>query len=300
MTKQTNKWLIPLAFLSVYLFWGGTYLGMKFALESFPPFIMAGIRHTIAGIILFTFAFLKKETFPSKNEIINAGIVGTLLLLCGNGLVAYAEMRVPSSIASLIIASVPLWISGLNWIGGDKRKPSVLEMLGLFLGFSGIMVLAFQGSNTTTNIDMIGIGLLLIASLSWSLGSLYSKRSEMPKSSFYSVSFQMLTGGILLLIFSTVLGEYKLFNPSQITNQSLYAMFYLIVFGSIIGYSAYIWLFKNVNPTLASTNAFVNPVVALILGWSLANEVLSIQGIIASILIISAVIIITLSKRKSN
>ncbi len=297
MEKNKTKWLIPLAFLAVYIFWGGTYLGMKFALVSFPPFIMAGIRHSTAGIILTTIAFFKKEVFPSRKEIINAGFVGALLLLGGNGLVAYAEMRVPSSIASLIIASVPLWISGLNWVSGDKKKPSTLEMLGLFLGFLGIMALAFQGSNTNNNIDVLGIGLLLIASFSWSIGSLFSKRSEMPKSSFYNVSFQMLTGGALLLIFSTVLGEYKLFDVNQVTNQSLFALLYLIVFGSIIAYSAYIWLFKHVNPTLASTNAFVNPVVALILGWAFANEVLNPQAIIASVLIIGAVIIITLSKR---
>lgn len=297
MAKQKNNWLIPIAFLCVYIFWGGTYLGMKFALVSFPPFIMAGIRHTTAGIILFTVAFIKKETFPNKKEMFNAGLVGALLLLGGNGFVAYAEMRVPSSIASLIIASVPLWITGLNWIGGEKKKPGLLELFGLFLGFIGIMVLAFQGSNTELNIDIIGMGLLLFASFSWSIGSLYSKRSEMPKSSFYNVSFQMLVGGTLLLVFSTLLGEYRTFNPSTITTQSIFALLYLILFGSIIAYSAYIWLFKNVNPTLASTYAFVNPVVALILGWSLASEMLSPQAIIASILIIGAVIIITLSKR---
>ncbi len=299
MASQKNKWLILISFFCVYLFWGGTYLGMKFALVSFPPFIMAGIRHTTAGIILSTFALIKKETFPTKKEILSAGLVGALLLLGGNGLVAYAEMRVPSSIASLIIASVPLWISGLNWISGDKKKPSLLEFVGLFLGFAGIIVLVFQGSNSSTNIDVIGIILLLIASLSWSIGSLYSKRANMPKSSFYNISFQMLVGGFLLLIFSMLLGEYKSFNVSNITTQSLFAMFYLILFGSILAYSAYIWLFKNVNPTLASTYAFVNPVVALILGWSLASEVLSTQAIIASILIIGAVVILTLSKRKA-
>ncbi len=299
MASQKNKWLILISFFCVYLFWGGTYLGMKFALVSFPPFIMAGIRHTTAGIILSVIALIKKETFPTKKEILNAGLVGALLLLGGNGLVAYAEMRVPSSIASLIIASVPLWISGLNWISGDKKNPSLLEFVGLFLGFAGIIVLAFQGSNSSTNIDEIGIALLLIASLSWSIGSLYSKRANMPKSSFYNISFQMLVGGFLLLIFSMLLGEYKSFNVSNITTQSLFAMFYLILFGSILAYSAYIWLFKNVNPTLASTYAFVNPVVALILGWSLASEVLSTQAIIASILIIGAVVILTLSKRKA-
>lgn len=299
MASQKNKWLILISFFCVYLFWGGTYLGMKFALVSFPPFIMAGIRHTTAGIILSVIALIKQETFPTKKEILSAGLVGALLLLGGNGLVAYAEMRVPSSIASLIIASVPLWISGLNWISGDKKKPSLLEFVGLFLGFAGIIVLAFQGSNSSTNIDVVGIAFLLIASLSWSIGSLYSKRANMPKSSFYNISFQMLVGGFLLLIFSMLLGEYKSFNVSNITTQSLFAMFYLILFGSILAYSAYIWLFKNVNPTLASTNAFVNPVVALILGWSLANEVLSTQAIIASILIIGAVVILTLSKRKA-
>lgn len=298
MISQKNKWLILISFFCVYIFWGGTYLGMKFALVSFPPFIMAGIRHTTAGMILFIIALIKKESFPTKKEILNAGLVGGLLLLGGNGLVAYAEIRVPSSIASLIIASVPLWISGINWISGDKKKPSILEFIGLLLGFTGIIVLAFQGSNLSTNIDVIGIILLLIASFSWSIGSLYSKRTNMPKSSFYNVSFQMLMGGFLLLNFSILLGEYKLFNISNITYKSLFAMFYLILFGSILAYSAYIWLLKNVNPTLASTNAFVNPVVALILGWRLANEVLNTQAIIASILIIGAVIILTLSKRK--
>ena len=295
--KQT-KTLIILAFFAVYVFWGGTYLGMKFALESFPPFIMAGIRHFTAGVILTSFAYFKKENFPKFNEIRNAAIVGTLLLVGGNGLVAFAEVRVPSSIASLIIASVPIWISLLNWVGNDHKRPGIWETLALSLGILGIALMAFQGQDTSQNIDLLGIIILLIASLSWSFGSLFSRNQSMPKSSFYSVSIQMLTGGVLLFILSFSLQEAQTVEWLAITPKALWAMLYLIFFGSILAYTAYLWLLKQVNPTLASTNAFVNPVVALGLGWFFANERLSTQALFASILIVIAVVILTFKKGK--
>ena len=295
--KQT-KTLIILAFFAVYVFWGGTYLGMKFALESFPPFIMAGIRHFTAGVILTSFAYFKKENFPKFNEIRNGAIVGTLLLVGGNGLVAFAEVRVPSSIASLIIASVPIWISLLNWVGNDHKRPGFWETLALSLGILGIALMAFQGQDTSQNIDLLGIIILLIASLSWSFGSLFSRNQSMPKSSFYSVSIQMLTGGVLLFILSFSLQEAQTVEWLAITPKALWAMLYLIFFGSILAYTAYLWLLKQVNPTLASTNAFVNPVVALGLGWFFANERLSTQALFASILIVIAVVILTFKKGK--
>ena len=295
--KQT-KTLIILAFFAVYVFWGGTYLGMKFALESFPPFIMAGIRHFTAGVILTSFAYFKKENFPKFNEIRNAAIVGSLLLVGGNGLVAFAEVRVPSSIASLIIASVPIWISLLNWVGNDHKRPGIWETLALSLGILGIALMAFQGQDTSQNIDLLGIIILLIASLSWSFGSLFSRNQSMPKSSFYSVSIQMLTGGVLLFILSFSLQEAQTVEWLAITPKALWAMLYLIFFGSILAYTAYLWLLKQVNPTLASTNAFVNPVVALGLGWFFANERLSTQALFASILIVIAVVILTFKKGK--
>ena len=295
--KQT-KTLIILAFFAVYVFWGGTYLGMKFALESFPPFIMAGIRHFTAGVILTSFAYFKKENFPKFNEIRNAAIVGTLLLVGGNGLVAFAEVRVPSSIASLIIASVPIWISLLNWVGNDHKRPGIWETIALSLGILGIALMAFQGQDTSQNIDLLGIAILLIASLSWSFGSLFSRNQSMPKSSFYSVSIQMLTGGVLLFILSFSLQEAQTVEWLAITPKALWAMLYLIFFGSILAYTAYLWLLKQVNPTLASTNAFVNPVVALGLGWFFANERLSTQALFASILIVIAVVILTFKKGK--
>ncbi len=297
---KTNKGLLTaLAFFSVYLFWGGTYIGMKFAIESFPPFLMAAIRHTIAGLILLSYAIIKHEVKPNRHQLIQASIVGIIMLMFGNGLVAYAEKVIPSSIASLMITTVPFWIMLLNWRFGDHRKPLKIEVITLLMAFSGIVLLVLQGSSLAVEqLDPIGMIIIVIAAFSWSVGSLYSRFKEVPKSIYYNLSTQMISGGLVLFIFSFSIHEAQSFEFSHITSQSLVAMFYLIFFGSIIGYSAYIWLMKNVNPTLASSNAFVNPVVALLLGYFLAHEVLSIQSIIAAVIIIIAVAILTLSKKQ--
>lgn len=296
--KKENRGLTIIALLAVYVFWGGTYLGMKIALGSFPPFLMAGIRHLSAGLIMFTIGFLKHETRPTKSQIMNAGVVGLLLLVGGNGLVAWSEQRLPSAIASLVITSVPFWIMGMNWLGGDKQKPKPIEIVSLIMGFSGIMLMVFQGNNPTNErFDVIGLVVLFIAAFLWSLGSLYSRHRKLPGSSIYSTATQMLAGGSSLLILSFSIGEAATFNASSITTQALFAMGYLILFGSVIAYTAYIWLMKNVAPALASTYAFVNPVVAVLLGWTIAGEVLSGQTLIAAAIIISAVGILTLSKK---
>jgi drug/metabolite transporter (DMT)-like permease len=186
----------------------------------------------------------------------------------------------------------------LNWVGNDHKRPGIWETLALSLGILGIALMAFQGQDTSQNIDLLGIAILLIASLSWSFGSLFSRNQSMPKSSFYSVSIQMLTGGVLLFILSFSLQEAQTVEWLAITPKALWAMLYLIFFGSILAYTAYLWLLKQVNPTLASTNAFVNPVVALGLGWFFANERLSTQALFASILIVIAVVILTFKKGK--
>lgn len=297
-SNKPSKLQLIVAFLSVYIFWGGTYLGMKFALDSFPPFLMAAIRHTIAGSILLVIGLMKKEARPTKDELVNAGIVGLLLLLMGNGLVAWSEQRLPSAIASLIITSTPFWIMLLNWVGGDKRKPTKIELFTLMLGFLGILLMVFQGPmGQSASLDMLGIFTLLVAAFVWALGSLFSRHRRMPKSSFFSTSAQMLAGGASLFILSFALQEPDRLDILHLTTRSLWAMGYLILFGSVVAYTAYIWLMKNVNPTLASTYAFINPVVAVILGYLLANEVLSLQTLIAAVIIVSAVVILTFSKQ---
>jgi len=293
-----SKLTIILAFLAVYIFWGGTYVGMKIALGSFNPFVMASIRHLSAGLILFTISRFRKDPLPTWIELKNSAIVGILLLCIGNGLVAYAEKTVPSSIASLIVASVPLWMTLLNWMGHDKEKPSLVHILGLSLGIIGIILLVSQGSSDkTTGYDIIGMLLLCVAALAWATGSMYARKSNIPKAALVNVSTQMLAGGSTLLVFSLLTGQWNTINPSMISTNALWAVAYLIIFGSIVGYTAYIWLMQHVHPTWVSTYAFVNPVVAVILGWILLKETLHLQSLLSALIIVVAVSLITLAKK---
>lgn len=296
MKKQV---LMVLAFIAVYIFWGGTYLGMKFALVSFTPALMAGIRHMSAGLILFSIGRIRRDPLPTLPQIKNAMIVGVLLLLVGNGLVAWSEQRVPSAIASLMVASVPLWIALMNWRFGEKKQPSILQMTGILLGIFGIAILVMKSSQGGAGtFDIVGLMALLVASLAWSAGSLFSRFAKLPASAFNNVSIQMLTGGFLLLLFALFNGEFTRLDVSAITNQAMWAMVYLIVFGSVIAYTSYIWLMKNVNPTWVSTYAFVNPIVAVLLGWSIGGETLQGTALISAGIILAAVVIITMSQRK--
>ncbi len=299
--RNKKTFITALAFFSVYLFWGGTYIGMKFAIESFPPFLMAGIRHLTAGVILLSYALIKGEEKPNLTQLKHAAIVGIVMLMFGNGLVAYAEKVIPSSIASLVITTTPFWILLLNWKFGDHSRPKRIEIITLLIAFCGILLLIFQGDDINVEqLDLMGMIIIAIAAFCWSAGSLYSRYKPVPKSSYYNIASQTISGGIVLLIFSFTIQEAQTFDVYAITTNSIIAMVYLIVFGSIIGYSAYIWLMKNVSPSLASSNAFINPVVALILGYVLAHEVLSTQSLIAAFIIILAVTLLTLSKRKKS
>jgi len=293
---------IPIALLMVYIFWGGTYLGMRVAIETMPPFIMAGFRFVTAGLILYIWARLSGVERPKKEHWREMGIVGALLLLGGNGVVAWAEQLVPTGIASLIIATVPLWMILLNWAGKDGKIPNFGEIVGILLGLSGIGLLVMQSTGTTDDksISPLGITALIFAAISWSIGSLYSRKAKQPNSPIMATALQMIVGGLLLLGASIFLGEWTKLDLSQISLRSSIALGYLIIFGSIIGYNAYIWLLKNAEPSLASTYAYVNPVVALFLGWLLAGEQITIYSLFAAIIIITSVIIITVYRDRPN
>lgn len=299
-TNRRKIVTMVIALMSLYLFWGGTYLGMKFAIQSIPPFLMAGLRFSIAGWILYIAFRLKGEKNPSKEEWKNAGIVGALLLLGGNGVVAWAEQQVPSSIASVLIATVPIWIIAFTSIGA-KKIPSIGSILGIVLGLSGISILVWNsstGSSQTSNI--FGMSAIIFASISWSAGSMYSRKAKLPSSPLLSTGLQMIVGGMLLLIVAAFHGDYRGFHPTYISTQSWIAMGYLILFGSLIAYTSYIWLIKNAEPSVVSTYAFVNPIVAVFLGWLLAGEKIGVNSFVAAGLIIIAVIIITIYRDKSN
>ncbi|MET3290766.1 UNVERIFIED_CONTAM: drug/metabolite transporter (DMT)-like permease [Brevibacillus sp. OAP136] len=295
LVKSSKYSVIIIALLSVYLFWGGTYLGIKVAVETMPPFIMAGFRFFVAGCVLYAIAHAQGHSRPSLTEWKNAGIVGALLLLGGNGAVAWAEQKVPSAIASLLVATVPLWILLFQSVGTNRLKPSKGVIAGMGLGFLGIAVLVLQPGGTGTRaMDTLGILALLLGSISWSAGSLFSRRATLPASPLMSTALQMIGGGILLAIASFFLDDWSSFHISAISLRSYLALAYLIVFGSIIAYTAYIWLLKNAEPTWVSTYAFVNPVVAVFLGWFAANEQLAPRAWVAAAIIIAAVVIITL------
>lgn len=300
ITGKPKTLIIVLALVSVYLFWGGTYLGMKIAIETMPPFLMAGIRFSIAGWILYNIHRLKGEKRPTFQEWRGAGIVGALLLLGGNGAVAWAEQKVPSSIASLLVATVPLWIAAFSYLGGAK-KPNIGSLVGIALGLCGIVTLVWKSNGSSSQtINFIGIVALLFASISWSAGSMYSRKAKLPASPLLSTGVQMIVGGALLLIASLFHGDFQKFHPFQISLRSYIAFGYLIIFGSIIGYTAYIWLLKKVEPTLVSTYAFVNPIVAVILGWLIAGEHIGANVLIAACIIIIAVIVITIFRDKPS
>ncbi len=298
--QDKQKLRVAMALFALYFFWGGTYIGMRVAIESFPPFLMAGIRFVSAGLVLFSLARYQGAGMPDRRQWLNAGIVGALLLLGGNGIVAWAEKTVPSGIAALILATVPIWIVLMNWIGKGKTKPNMGIITGILLGMVGIAIMVIRPGSTADGgkISIIGLLALVFAAFSWSVGSLLSRSIRLPDSAIQSTGMQMLTGGTLLLGASVFAGDWAVFNLQSITGRSLIALFYLISCGSIIGYSAYIWLLKNAEPTWVSTYAFVNPVVAVFLGWLIAGETLSVNTAVAALIIIAAVVIITVFRDK--
>jgi drug/metabolite transporter (DMT)-like permease len=287
-----------LAFAAVYLFWGGTYVGIKLGLSVFPPLGMAAIRHTIAGLIMLSVARLRKEVWPTRHQALTSMLIGIMMLTIGNGLVTLVEKTVPSSIVSLLIGAVPLWIILLNWAFGDHRTPSVSALFGVLLGLIGIAVLVFSSqTDASFTFSWIGIGLILIAALSWAGGSLLSRYGSLPKSALMNLALQMLTGGITLGVLSLGRQEWVGFDTSSITPTAIWAVLYLIFLGSLVAYSAYLWLLRHVNPTWVSTYAFVNPVVAVILGWLLAGESLTPMSLVAALIIVVSIAVMTLSPK---
>jgi len=289
---------LPIAagLLAVYIFWGGTYLAMKFAIETMPPFMMAGIRFMTAGAIVYAWQVYRGTPSPTVTHWKNAAIVGGLLLLGGNGGVVWAEQMVSSGIAAIIVATVPLWMALIAWLWQGGSRPNGMVMSGLLIGFMGIILLVKSSggsdlSGTTT--PWVGYAALVTASLSWAIGSIYSRIAKLPEAPLLAIAMQMLTGGFFCLVFGIITGEGGRFDVTAISLQSALALGYLIFFGSIVGFSAFIWLLKAADPTIASTYAYVNPIVAVILGWALAGEQMTLQAALAALIIVISVVMIT-------
>ena len=297
VSQMSLRWRIALAFTAVYLIWGSTYLAIRFAIETIPPYLMGGVRFLIAGSILYGVLRWRGVKSPSRLNWRAALIVGALLLWGGNGGVMIAEQFVPSSLAALIIAMVPLWMVLLNWWWGDRVRPTAGTAIGVGLGLAGIALIAAPGQSAAEGaVNPIGLVILLLASLSWSIGSLYSRKAALPTNALLSTSMEMLAGGTLMLLAGLLLGQGAQIRFDQISLLSLAALAYLVLFGSLIGFSAYVWLLKVSTPARVSTYAFVNPVVAVFLGWAFAGEQLSVRELMAAAIIILAVVLITLTQ----
>jgi len=295
MTTRPSPVKIVLAFAAVYTLWGSTYLAIRLAIDTLPPFLMTGTRFTLAGLILFTWAVLKGERFiPSLDLWRRALVIGGLLLLGGNGGVVWSERYVATSLAALLVSTEPLWVVILNW-AITRQRPNWKVLLGILIGLVGVAMLVSDGlrSNGHSKWNLIAGGVVLAAAFSWAAGSVYSNRRPLQVSTLMAAGMQMLAGGFLLLLLAVVTGDPLRLNLANASWTSIGAFFYLLVFGSLVGFTAYSWLLNNVAPARAATYAYVNPVVAVFLGWLIASEPLTRQMLIAAAVIISSVILIT-------
>jgi drug/metabolite transporter (DMT)-like permease len=286
------------SFASIYLIWGSTYLAIRYAIDTIPPFLMAGSRFALAGLPLLLYGWLRGAELPSKAQWKNASLVGGLLFLGGNGFVTWAEELVPSGLAAVLIALVPIWMVLFHRILFNGPAFNTRTILGLVLGVLGVLVLVNPLGAAGHTIHPLGAGLLLFSAVSWALGSHLSQRLELPKSPMMSVGAEMLSGGVILTVAGLLTGEAERFHFSEVTVLSAASFFYLVLFGSIVAFSAYLYLLRHTSPAAASTYAFVNPVVAVLLGWLFGNETLSSRAIAASTLIVGAVVLIQLRKIK--
>ena len=291
------------AMLSVYIVWGSTYLAIRFAVQTMPPFLMAGFRFLVAGAILYVWRRLSGDARPRRVHWRSAVIVGLFLLLGGNGGVVWAEQRVVSGVAALMVGATPLWMVLIDWVRGVYR-PSWVTVAGVLVGFAGIALLIGPAELTGLHgsIDPLGAGVLLFASLAWAIGSLYSRNAELPDSPLLGTSMEMLAGGAALAVVGTLSGEWTRVNLAGVSTSSLLGLIYLIFFGSLVGFTAYTWLLRVAPTTLVSTYAYVNPVVAILVGNLIAKEPLTPRVMLAASVIVGAVALITFSKsgRRKN
>ncbi len=301
MSAKTNRiapaaWKVLFAFAMVYLIWGSTYLSIRIAIQSSPPFVMAGARFVVAGAIMFIIARANGAKMPDRLEWRSGLIIGGLLLLGGNGGVSFSEQKLPSGLAALLVATVPMWMALIEWLRPGGNRPGGRAIFGLVLGFAGMIVLVGPAKILKgQGIDLLSIGVITLATILWATGSIYSRtdHARLPESPLMATAVEMLAGGVLIVVFAAITGEFSAFKPQAVTTTSLLALGYLIVFGSLVAYTCYTWLLQVSTPARVSTYAYVNPVVAVALGWLILREPLTTEMLIATPLILMAVILIT-------
>jgi drug/metabolite transporter (DMT)-like permease len=314
------KLRIGLALFAVYVFWGSTYLAISIAVQTIPPFIMAGTRFLIAGLILYLWQRMRGTPNPSRIEWRSAAIIAGFMLVGGNGVLSWAEQYVPSGVAALLVGSVPIWMAlidaavipgdgqtnrllkfaqrvGKPLVGGPARqRPNWLSWIGLLIGFVGIAILIGPRASDagTGSMELVGLVVLLLASLSWSIGSLYSRGARLPAAPLMGTGSEMLVASLGFAILATAGGEWSRLDLSAISPASLVSLAYLIVFGGLIGFGAYTWLLRNVSTPIVAAHAYVNPLIAILLGSLIVQEPLTPRILLSAAIIIGSVVLVSL------
>ncbi len=291
-------WVLVASLGAMYVIWGTTYLGIRFAIATLPPLLMAGTRFLIAGAILYAWGRMRGGGRPRAAEWRGSLVTGALLLLGGNGLVTWAETRVPSNIAALLVSTTPFWMVVLDWKWKGGRRPEGRLVAGLALGFAGVALMVAPGDGHAVPVHPLGALALVGASVSWAIGSLMRRTASAPQSPALAIGMEMLAGGFLLVLAGLALGEAGTVNLGAVTAKSLGAYLYLIVFGSVVAFSAYMYVLRHTTVAMATSHSYVNPVVAVFAGWILAGETLTPRAMVAACVIVGAVALLTLSGRR--
>jgi drug/metabolite transporter (DMT)-like permease len=295
--QPVSRAQIIAAFASIYIIWGSTYLAIRYAIETIPPFIMGGTRFLVSGVLLYIWARHRGAPKPTKLHWRNAVTAGGFLLLGGNGAVVWAEQFVPSGLTALLVSILPFWLVIIEWVRPPRKRPSGAVFIGLVLGFIGIIVLVGPGNmGGHGDVRPLGALVLILGSLSWAIGSFWSRDAELPESGLLTTGMEMLGGGVLLIVVGVLSGEPSHFDVHSVSRASTFGLVYLITFGSLLGFTSYIWLLDKVSPAHLGTYAYVNPIVAVMLGWAIAGERLSIRTGVAAAIVICAVALITTAR----
>jgi drug/metabolite transporter (DMT)-like permease len=288
---QTHRVTVVLCFLSIYLIWGSTYLAIRFAVETIPPLYTAGLRHLTAGLILLAWC-LAKRLRPTWAQIRASIIIGAFFFLGGHGTLHWAEQKVPSGLASLIIASEPLWVFLLSAVAARQWRMNRTLVAGIILGFGGVGLLMGRSALNSGPVVFIGALAVLLGAFSWSVGIVYSRRSHLSGHPLLLSALSLLAGSLQLLLAGTIVHEYRRFSLATISFRSWLALGYLILFGSVVAFTAYNWLLEHYSPTLVATHTYVNPLVAVLLGWLFAGEAVTFNVILSTAMVIGAVMLV--------
>lgn len=286
------------AFFLIYVVWGSNFLAIRYAVETIPPFLLMGVRSVLAGVCLYAWARLRRTPPPTPHQWRAAAAAGALLFLGCHGLLAWAQRRVPSGVAALALATIPLWMTLLDWLWARGSRPRAPVWIGLALGLLGLGVLVGPGLGSGS-VDATGLLALLVSAFAWAAGSILGRKSRLPSSVVLSTGMQLIAGGLALALVSAVLGEMSGFDPAGVPSRSVLGFAYMVGASSILAFTAYVWLLRVTTPSRVASYAFVNPLVAVFVGWAFGGEAVTARTAVAALLIVAGVAAIVVKFRRA-